>query len=128
MLLADPRHPRQISSLINIIKNLTLNLNHEITWLCTHKKMFSRLFFYNIPLAFPGSYFLCLASNFISNWFLCFESKTTSTFNGIFLQDYRWSCGRECDMGTFTSPENDPEELREMWSDLQTCGDPCGCS
>ncbi|XP_078365283.1 UDP-GalNAc:beta-1,3-N-acetylgalactosaminyltransferase 2-like isoform X2 [Oculina patagonica] len=45
-----------------------------------------------------------------------------------FVNDYRWSCGRECDTGTFTSPENDPEELREMWSDLQTCGDPCGCS
>ena len=45
-----------------------------------------------------------------------------------FLQDYRWACGRECDTGIFTSPENDPEELREMWTDLQTCGDPCGCS
>ena len=46
----------------------------------------------------------------------------------IYSQDYRWSCGRECDTGTFTSPENDPEELREMWTDLQSCGDPCGCS
>lgn len=45
-----------------------------------------------------------------------------------FVNDYRWSCGRECDTGIFTSPENDPEELREMWTDLQTCGDPCGCS
>ncbi|KAM7442061.1 Beta-1 [Porites harrisoni] len=44
------------------------------------------------------------------------------------VNDYRWSCGRECDRGVFTSPENDPEELREMWSDLQLCGDPCGCS
>lgn len=44
------------------------------------------------------------------------------------LKDYRWSCGRECDTGTFTSPENEPEELREMWADLQACGDPCGCS
>ena len=46
----------------------------------------------------------------------------------LFLQDYRWSCGRECDTGIFTSPENDPEELREMWTDLQMCEDPCGCS
>lgn len=44
------------------------------------------------------------------------------------VNDYRWSCGRECDTGTFTSPENEPEELREMWADLQACGDPCGCS
>lgn len=44
------------------------------------------------------------------------------------VNDYRWSCGRECDTGIFTSPENEPEELREMWADLHTCGDPCGCS
>lgn len=58
------------------------------------------------------------------------KSETILLFfmNMIHLQDYRWSCGRECDTGTFTSPENDPEELREMWSDLQACGDPCGCS
>jgi len=51
-----------------------------------------------------------------------------SAVGPVIDNDYRWSCGRECDAGTFTSPENDPEELREMWADLQHCGDPCGCS
>ncbi|XP_068722712.1 UDP-GalNAc:beta-1,3-N-acetylgalactosaminyltransferase 2-like isoform X1 [Montipora capricornis] len=44
------------------------------------------------------------------------------------VNDDRWACGRECDTEIFTSPENDPEELREMWEDYQRCGDPCGCS
>lgn len=46
----------------------------------------------------------------------------------IIVNDDRWACGRECDTEIFTSPENDPEELREIWTDFQQCGDPCGCS
>ena len=69
-------------------------------------------------------------------FFICYQHESPLAnlpivvvlFLVFFSQDYRWSCGRECDTETFTSPENDPEELKEMWTNLQRCGDPCGCS
>lgn len=97
---------------------------------------------YTAPI-YPS--FACGAGNVLSadlvQW-LAFNEDHLKTYQGedvsmgiwlsavgsSLVNDYRWSCGRECDTEIFTSPENDPEELREMWSDLQDCGDPCGCS
>ncbi|KAK3577042.1 hypothetical protein CHS0354_003122 [Potamilus streckersoni] len=44
-----------------------------------------------------------------------------------FLHDTLWKCDRSCESNMYSIPELLPIELRAMWKNRQTCGNPCSC-
>ncbi|KAL3879468.1 hypothetical protein ACJMK2_031765 [Sinanodonta woodiana] len=44
-----------------------------------------------------------------------------------FLHDTLWKCDRSCEPNMYSIPELLPIELRAMWKNKQTCGNPCTC-
>jgi beta-1,3-N-acetylgalactosaminyltransferase 2 len=45
-----------------------------------------------------------------------------------YIDEPLWQCEKECLSDMYVEPELWPDELRSIWTDHQTCGDPCGCS
>ncbi|XP_021359499.1 UDP-GalNAc:beta-1,3-N-acetylgalactosaminyltransferase 2-like [Mizuhopecten yessoensis] len=44
-----------------------------------------------------------------------------------YIKDDRWKCEKYCSPDALAIPELSPQEVRTMWTYMETCGDPCGC-
>ncbi|KAK2148401.1 hypothetical protein LSH36_500g03059 [Paralvinella palmiformis] len=51
-----------------------------------------------------------------------------SAIHPYYIDDPFWQCDTDCISAMYAAPDFDPPELRQLWSYMEQCDDPCGCS